>query len=111
MQATGSITQTTAVRYASFPYEGVVHTVEFHTADGQRYQFERTGEYVPSELADSFTVSYFSHYPKIALIDDEPRVSIFLFVAGIMSTLPLCIILAIGIIEHKADNSKENLPL
>jgi len=104
-QTIGTLGEEKSVRYASFPYDGVIRAVTFQSADGQWHQLERGGDYVPIELGDYPTVSYLPAYPKIALLVAEPRVRYWLFGFGLMVLLLFCLMLAL------AEDSGNRCPL
>ncbi len=87
--APARIVNTEIVRYASFPYDGVIQTAEFRTAGGVRHQFELTMDDVPMSWHESFRIEYFPPWPAIVLIEDDPRLSWTWFVIAMLCGVPL----------------------
>jgi len=80
--AKAEILESEKVHYASFPYDGIVHTIAFHTAEGEPRTFEMAGEYIPPALAEVFEVRYLPSWPFVVQAVDEPRLSVFFLLSG-----------------------------
>ncbi len=95
-EASATIVDSEVVHYASFPYDGVVHLVEFRTLDGERRHFERSGDYVPAGLGGVFSVHYLPLWPSVVLIDEEPRLSFLSLGFGMFTLAVFAVFLAVG---------------
>ena len=85
--AQAEIVESDQVHYASFPYDGVVHTVAFETQAGEARTYELTGEYIPPSLSGVFEVSYLPSWPLVVQATEERRLSLVFLAGGCLVTL------------------------
>ncbi len=101
--ATAQIASSKVVQYASFPYDGTVHTVVFQTSQGATHTFELTDDPVPASLANAFEVSYLPAWPAIVQPVAVSHLSWVFLLGGILCTLVN--VLFFGLIPHDPEHN------